>query len=150
MKKLIILVSLLVSLSASAITFEITKLCEDEPFFEQEITVLNVTNVLEYTAYHLKDNLIPHQITENGILSILDTPTGYDAYEFISENHMRVYGWCYEIDGTQPNVIASEYQLDPETQSHLRWFYGYAEVVEGVWLHYCRPVHETKAPFICN
>lgn len=150
MKTTLFLSILLVSFSSFALTFEVTEICEDKPLVSAEIPVLTLTNVLEFSKYHLKNLAIPHTINENGISSILDTPVGYDAYEFVNYNHMRVYGWCYEVNGAQPNIVASEYLLDPETQDHIRWFYGYAEVVEGNWIYYCKPVYETRQAFACS
>ena len=149
MKTTLILTLLLTSLSSFALTFEVTELCEDKPHISEEIPVLTLTNVLDFTKYHLKNLAIPHTFNENGITSILDTPVGYDSYEFITNNHMRVYGWCYEVNGVQPSIVASEFMVDPESQDIIRWFYGYAEVVEGTWIHYCKPVYEMRMAFVC-
>lgn len=146
----LILIFSVISVSSFALTFEVTKLCDNEPLVREEIPVLTVTNVLDFSKYHLKNLAIPHRVNENGVSSILDTPVGYDAYEFVSYNHMRVYGWCYEVNGVQPNLVASQYLLDPESQDEIRWFYGYAEVVEGTWIHYCKPVYETRQAFACG
>ena len=107
MKNLLLIYCLIFSLPAAAITFEITDLCEDQPIIMQEIPIYTQTNVLNFTAYHLKNFQVPHQITENGILSIFDTKTGHDAYEFINENHMRIYGWCFEVDQVESAQLAS-------------------------------------------
>lgn len=149
MNKIIVLVTLFFCNATYGLVFEITKLCSNEPYLKQNVEIILPTNVLEFSTYMFNNYMIPHQVTENGVASILDTPTGYAAYEFVSESHMRVYGWCYEVNGRQPSVVAANYTIDPRCQDHVRWFYGYAEIVDGQWTTYCRPVYLDSNPFIC-
>lgn len=148
---LITIISALISIPKSfAIYFEVSNVCEDTPYLTAEVPVYTLTNVLEFTKYNLKNYAIPHLTSENGIVSILDTPVGLQSYEFISQNHIRIYGWCFEVDGEQSETLARNYTIDPEIQSSLRWFYGYSEVIEGVWIHNCRAITKVSNPQICS
>ncbi|MEE2671129.1 MAG: hypothetical protein VYA54_05435 [Bdellovibrionota bacterium] len=142
--------SLFNSSKSFAIYFEVTNVCKDTPYLQAEVPVYTLTNVLEFTKYNLKNYAIPHLNNENGIVSILDTPVGLQSYEFIAQNHIRIYGWCFEVDGEQSETFARDYTIDPEFQTSLRWFYGYSEVIEGVWIHNCRAVNKVSNPQICQ
>ncbi|MES2856974.1 MAG: hypothetical protein V4692_13990 [Bdellovibrionota bacterium] len=118
----------------------ITAPCSDAPLFQTEALG---TNVGEATIAALDANAIPYLGTSGGLNSILGTPVGTDAIEVISDTEMKVYGWCYSVDGVQPAAMPDQTPL--EGVSSIDWFYGSAHYLDGVWVSYC-DVSSKKTP----
>lgn len=61
--------------------------------------------------------------------------------EFVDATHLRVYGWCYQVDGKIPDVIAGEFTLT-SSQRKLLWYFAYAtfDTSLGQWTEGCKPV----------
>lgn len=150
MKKIIALTLLVLNTYAYSLEFSITDLCENKYVLNENIEILNESTAGDITLYMLKHYEIPHVGNIHSITSILNTQTGLDTYEVISDTEMKVYGWCYEIDGVQPDVLMSEVKIDPSVHKKMNWFYGYAHYVEGDWISYCTPVYTEKNEFICG
>ena len=74
--------------------------------------------------------------TREGIQSILQTPTSLDAVVFESDDVFRIHGWCYQVDGVEPGVMAGDFKLS-ESSRVIRWFFGYARYRGGNWEGYC-------------
>ena len=146
----LILAALILSLNLYAIEFSITKRCENQPALIENIEVLNSITVSELTHYVFKTFEIPFIGDERSINSILGTPTGTDAYEVMTDNEIKVYGWCFQVNGVQPDRFMNQIILDPTEQLHVNWFYGYAHYLNGVWITYCTPAYEQKSPFVCS
>jgi hypothetical protein len=151
MKNLITILTLLTLSSYSyAFEFTITDICEDKLVLNENIEILNDVSAGDLTIYMFDQYQIPYSGNIGSITSIFNTKTGLDSYEVISDSEMKVFGWCYEIDGVQPEVIMSEVIIDPTVHKNMNWFYGYAHYKEGIWLSYCTPVHKDKNDFICK
>lgn len=100
------------------------------PFDEKNATAGDATvNALQKWG-------VPYQGDVQGVQSILNTPTSLDAVEFESDDVFRVHGWCYQVDGVEPGVMAGEFKLSPTAQV-IRWFFGYARYRAGNWEGYC-------------
>lgn len=95
-------------------------------------------SVGELTTSILQDSELEFHGSESGIYSISNSPTGDDALEVLSDTRMRSYGWCYEVNGIQPQVMPNEFFLDEE-EVRLVWFWGYVEYDRGQWDSQCRP-----------
>jgi hypothetical protein len=151
MKNLIILIAccLFVS-SANAVVFQIKNLCEDTNYHYEEIEILDKTTAGHLTTYVLSNNEIDYIGNEHAINSILGTPVGLDAFEVLSDTSMRVYGWCYSVNGVDPDVLSSEVQILPHSESIITWYYGYAELLKDDWISYCNPVYKDPKSFVCN
>ena len=145
-----ILLILLTITQAHAIDFSITKLCENEPQLIENIEVLNTISVSDLTLYVFKNFEVPFIGDERSINSILNTPTGLDSYEVVSDTEMKVYGWCFQVNGVQPDRFMNQIMLDPTEQIHVNWFYGYAHYKNEQWIAYCTPAYEDKSPFVCS
>ncbi len=142
--------TLLISFSLHAIEFSIENLCTDTHFLDEDISIFLPSNVADITLYALEAFEVDFRGNEHGISSMLGTITGLESYEVIANNHMFVYGWCYEVDGEQPNVIMSEFDIDLQIHKRINWFYGYAELFDGQWLSYCTPLNKNPRNFICK
>lgn len=150
MKKLLLLVSLLFITKAFSVEFTITSVCEDKFSLKKEIQIESKTNIGELTLKVLNENKIPHIGSLSGINTMFNTPVDLDSYEIISDVEMKVYGWCYEVNGVQPDIIMSQYQLNKNSQVSINWFFGYAHYLNDEWITYCSPVYIEKNEFICK
>lgn len=97
-------------------------------------------SVGKVTVSILEQQKISYIGNEAGMNSILGTPTGEDAMVIVNDDTMRVYGWCYEVDGMQPDVMPDEFYF-PAQASNLRWFYAFSLYEKGEWRGYCLPAH---------
>jgi hypothetical protein len=80
--------------------------------------------------------------------SILNTPTGDDSLEVISNSEMRAYGWCYEVNGAQPAVMPDKAIL--KGGEHVRWFYAFSHYVAGKWVSVCEPAYTVQPAALCR
>ncbi len=101
------------------------------------VEVFTITTVGELTRYYLESNNIPHIAGEHGVNSIYNTPVGLETYEIISDYHMKVYGWCFAVDGLLGSTLMSQAIFDPQKNETISWYYGYAEYFKGEWIGYC-------------
>lgn len=154
MKKLI--PSLLLSLLAiapftvSAITYEVIGPCSDTPVHAGSFELADIgTSAGKASVMIFEQQKIPYQGDEAGFNSIINTPTGIDSIEVLSETKMRAYGWCYSIDGVEPNVMADKISFN-SNGSKLIWFYAYSTYDNGSWMDYCVPSYTVKAAQFCS
>ncbi len=145
-----IILLLILSLQAFAIRFSISELCTDSKYLDIEIPLNNESTVSKITLDSFLENNVEFIGDERSVNSIIGTPTGLDSYEVISDNEMRVYGWCFEVDGVQPDRFMNEIKIDPKINHHINWFFGSAHFKDGAWLTYCTPSYENRSPFICK
>jgi|SaaInlStandDraft_5_1057022.scaffolds.fasta_scaffold155906_2 hypothetical protein len=150
MKIISLIIITLFANNALALTFNIINLCDNSLYLSKKITVDLQTNIGEISIKTFNDNQIPYIGSIHGMNSILNTLTGTDAYEVLADNHMRVYGWCYEVNGIQPSILTSEYKITKNSNDNITWFYGYAELINNDWISYCTPVYSQPHPFVCQ
>jgi hypothetical protein len=141
MQKLVLILGFLYGAPSFAITFEIVGPCAAKPVYQGNHRASGVS-AGRATVDILDKYAVPYRGSEEGIHSILDTPVGDEAIEVINDEEMRVYGWCYEVDGRQPDKMPNEVMLQGE--EHLRWFYAFSHYKKGDWLTYCEPAHTAK------
>jgi len=147
--KILFLLSL--SLNTLATTVSVTNICEESLFMQEKIhTTIGLGTVSDYTLHAFQKSSIDFKGDEIAITSILNTQTGLDAYEVISDNEMKAYGWCFEVDGKQPNLFMNQIKIDPTQNSHINWFYGYAHYLNGEWITYCSPSNAERSAFVCK
>ncbi|MNT10524.1 hypothetical protein D3C72_1453590 [compost metagenome] len=94
-------------------------------------------------------NKIPYVGAAEGINSLLNSPTGMDSIEVVSDTEMRVYGWCYTVNGKQPKEMPHEIKFKSQDDK-LIWFYAYSTNKENKWTDYCSPAYWIKAPQFCG
>lgn len=153
------LISLLILLSAYitgmssstsfAITFAVVGPCSSSPQHKGSFKTDLSESVGKISIDIFDFNDIPYVGTENGMNSILNTPTDLDSMEVISETKMRAYGWCYSVNGEIPNVLPSAFFFKKQSD-HLVWFYAFSTYDSGTWLDYCVPSYTVKAPQFCH
>lgn len=146
-----ILTSLTLAFSSTtslAITFSVVGACSPDSQYKGSFKTDLSENVGKVSMDIFDFNQIPYIGTQDGMNSILNTPTGLDAAEVISDTKMRAYGWCYSINGEIPNVLPSEYFFKSQSD-HLVWFYAFSTYDKGDWLDYCVPSYTIKSPQFC-
>lgn len=146
---LIALIAIFLSAKTYAISFEVIGACSETPVYSgnYEINDLSI-NAGKASVAIFEQEKVPYIGNETGFNSILNTPTGIESIEVISETKMRAYGWCYSVNGVGPEVIAGEF-LFSSNNDKLSWFYAYSTYENGVWLDYCVPSYTIKAPQFC-
>lgn len=149
MLKYIVLCSLLTFSFAHATSFKVVGGCSDTPLFTSNITIDESINVGKLSVDLFEQENIPYFGSELTIMSIFETPFGAEAYEFLSPNHLRAHGWCYIVDGVEPGVYPSQFNVSKSTKS-ITWLYGFAEMIEGQWKTQCTPTYSVKPAFLCN
>ncbi len=92
---------------------------------------------------------VPYIGNESGFNSILNTPTGIDAIEVLSDTKMRAYGWCYSVNEIEPDVLAGDYFLNSKDDK-IVWFFAYSTYDRGQWIDYCVPSYKVKAAQFCS
>lgn len=137
-----------ISLSSFAVELKFIGPCQKEFIMRTQVSE-EYSNVGELTIETLKKFGIPFKGTYEGLSSAFETPTGDAALEVISNQEMRVYGWCYSIDGYSPEVYPHEAMIGPETKSVV-WHFGFARYYQGQWVTQCTPAHTVKPDFLCK
>lgn len=98
-----------------------------------------------HTVQILEANQIPYIGIENGIHSILNTPTGEKSMVIESNERMRVYGWCYHVDGIEPGEMPDKVYFKTQN-SKLKWFFAYTVYDKGNWIDFCTPAYLNPLP----
>lgn len=145
--KLLTSLLLFFSFQSFATKLVVRQRCGKDTAFEAEFQKLS--SVGEITKEIFEEYQIPHLGTAQGINSIFHSPTGNDAFEVINSNLMRGYGWCYKVDGYEPNVYPDKYPISSNTKEIL-WFFGYAEYKDGAWVTQCKPAFHTPNSSVCK
>jgi hypothetical protein len=135
-------------LLSHALTFEVVGPCQAKPVYSGAMAVEKPMSAGRATLEILNREGIPFVGSESGLNSILGTPTGLAAIEVLSEEELRAYGWCYEVDGRQPAEMPGELIL--RGTEHLRWFYAFSLSRRDVWVSYCEPAHTVKPETLCG
>lgn len=147
---IITLLAIFLSSKTYAISYEIIGACSDTPAYSGNYEIKDLaTNAGKTSVSIFEQENVPYSGNETGFNSILNTPTGIDSIEVISETKMRAYGWCYSVNGVEPKVVPEEFLFDSNADK-LVWFYAYSTYDNGVWLDYCVPSYTIKAPQFCQ
>ncbi len=146
---LLSILTLTISATSLAVTFSVVGPCSPDSEYKGSFKTDLSENVGKISMDIFDFNQIPYIGTQDGMNSILNTPTGLDSAEIISDTKMRAYGWCYSVNGEIPNVLPSEYFFKSQSD-HLVWFYAFSTYDKGAWLDYCVPSYTIKAPQFCQ
>lgn len=122
--------------------------CSEGPLYQQEINP-SFANVGAVTLHALNQSGLAFEGNERGIHSIQGTPIGLEAMEVISEQEMRAYGWCYEVDGIAPEEFPHQVAITADTKK-IRWYFAYAHFLNGEWIAQCAPAYKIKPRFLCG
>ncbi|MGZ3789499.1 MAG: DUF4430 domain-containing protein [Bacteriovorax sp.] len=142
--------SLLISINAHAISYEIIGPCSKDPVYSGHWSAIDLKKSAGEISQSIFDQQkIPYIGSSSGFSSILGTPTGDDAIEILSDTKMRAHGWCYSVNGKGPDVLAGDYFFN-SIDDKLVWFFGYSTYDNGEWVDYCVPSYNVKADQFCS
>lgn len=138
------------SFSSYSATFTVYGPCSPTPAYNGNIEVIDLKDSVGKISLNVfEDQKIPYIGNESGFSSILNTPTGIDAIEVLSDTKMRAYGWCYSVNAIGPDVLAGDYFLNSKDDK-IVWFFGYSTYDQGQWIDYCVPSYKIKAAQFCS
>ena len=118
--------------SAQAIHFQITDQ-NGQSLFKTQWSVQTPTNIGDVTIEIFNKFQIPFSGSKYGISQI--NGKGQDI-EVISDNEMKAYGWCFEVDGLIPETMPDQTALESNSVE-IEWFYAYAHYKDGNWIGQC-------------
>lgn len=136
-------------MQSQALTWKVFGACSSSPVQQGEVTADISKSVGAITVDIFNQNKIPFVGAAEGMNSILNTPIGMDAMEIVSQTEMRVYGWCYSVNGKQPLQMPHEIKFQKQTDE-LIWYYAYSTNNKGEWTDYCSPAYWIKAIQFCG
>ncbi len=149
MKYILFAFSLTMSIQSQALTWKVFGACSNSPVQQGEVIADISKSVGAITVDIFNKNKIPFIGAAEGMNSILNTPLGMDAIEVVSDTEMRVYGWCYSVNGKDPLQMPHEIKFQKQTDE-LIWYYAYSTNAKGQWADYCSPAYWTKAIQFCG
>ena len=149
MKYFLFTLSLIVSAHSQALTWKVFGACTNKPVQQGEIAADLSKSVGAITVEIFNQNKIPFVGAAEGMNSILNTPIGLDAMEIVSQTEMRVYGWCYSVNGKDPVQMPHEIKFKNQSDE-LIWYYAYSTNNKGEWTDYCSPAYWIKAIQFCG
>ena len=127
------------SATVRASVIKVIGACDEKPQFVSENIVHDEKMTLgDLTILVFEKHKIPFRGSREGIAMIFNSPTGDDAVEKVSENEMRFYGWCVQVDGYEPGDMPDQVYLK-NLDSKITWFYAYAACKDGLWTEICVP-----------
>jgi hypothetical protein len=82
-------------------------------------------------------------LAAKNILSFHADASGVDSIngvgnetETVSSREEKAYGWCYKVNGKDPNKTPDEVRFTANGDT-LEWYYAYADNFDGNWLGMC-------------
>ena len=144
MKTIIIL---FLSLTSQAGTLNIIGPCDKSPVISHEFSLESEVSVGKLSVDSFESLNVPYIGSELGMNSIINTPTGMDAMEIISDSEMMAYGWCYSVNGFEPGEYPNKVYV--KNDDSVIWWFGYAHYKDGQWITQCTPSYERRSPQFC-
>ena len=135
--------------SYAQIQFKIIGACSKEPILNEKVSMHNANNVGAFTIERLIKNNLEHIGDQQKLESIDSSPVGEKALEIINRKEMRAYGWCFYVNGEQPEVYPHKIKMNPNINS-VTWVFAYAYYKDGEWLSMCEHSWKIKPPFLCE
>lgn len=146
---LIVFGVLFICQSLFAVQVKVQDPCSSSLWLDSEVNVTPGTSVGHLTVSQLEQKSIPFEGVPEGIHSIRRTVTGADAMEILSETEIRAYGWCFYVNGAEPDDFPHQIEIrNPDDV--IYWFFAYAESKDGIWVNTCVPTHQTRPQYICG
>ena len=123
--------------------------CAENTWLNVTLSTVIGSSVGSVTVEALTNLGVPFQGSEQGIRSIRNTVTGDDAMEVISDREMRAYGWCYRLNGVEPDLFPDQVFVQSDADV-IYWFFGFAHYKDGKWVTYCTPTQTIRPTYICS
>lgn len=140
----------IISCNVYAITYEVIGPCSATPAYSGTYALSDLKESVGKVSVAIFDRQqIPYNGNSDGFSSILNTPTGRESIEVISDTKMRAHGWCYSVNGIGPDVLAGDYFFTSDADKVV-WFFGYSTYDHGQWTDYCVPSYTVHAAQFCT
>lgn len=143
------ILALLLSKPLLAVQLTIQNPCSLEPWLQHEAKGMVGLSVGQITTQILESLQEPFVGSEAGLNSIRAIPMPDKVLEVLSDEEMRAYGWCYQVDGIEPALMPDQFTVTKESTS-IYWFLAYAEYSKGTWISMCVPTHQSRPASICR
>lgn len=78
-------------------------------------------------------NSIPFRGDDQTVSEIFGIGT---RVESVSEDEMKVYGWCFTVNGQMPGATMDQVPVT-NPNAEIVWFYAYALAYKGSWVGMC-------------
>lgn len=140
--------TLLFSWLSLAGTFELVGPCSETPVLTDTYSISESSSVGNTSVAFFEKHKIPYIGSELGFQSILNTPTDKAAIEWLGPKELRAYGWCYEVDGFQPEVMPNDLLLTGKEK--VKWFFAFSHYRDGIFLSQCEPSFKVKSKKFCQ
>lgn len=136
--------------SCCAASISVIGPCSEKPVFEREFEVTGSSSSAGGISVRIfEESGLPYAGDADGFNSIMGSPSGAQAIEFVSVGKMRVYGWCFSVSGVLPEVMPGAFYLKSDAD-RLIWFYAFSTYENGLWTDTCVPSYTIKAPQFCG
>lgn len=149
MKNLTLLCLSILSFNLNAANIQIIGPCSEKPLINKTIPSLNQESIGSFTVRFLAQNKIPYAGSDAGMSSIFNTPVGDEALEVISDTKMRAYGWCFNLNGINPDKMP-DVVFFTSNNDQLTWYYAFSTYDSGKWVDYCVPAYTVKSSQFCH
>lgn len=143
-----ILISLAPSL-ATAATLVVEAPCDVTPWLATTVSPAFGQSVGALTITALDREGVPYVGSAGGIASIRNTVSGDQAIGVLSDTEMRAYGWCFSLNGEEPDLMPDDVIVADE-HDEIRWYFGFAQYRDGAWISYCTRTSVVRPAYICG
>jgi hypothetical protein len=92
----------------------------------------DATNVGALTLQQLEASGLDWAGTETSIQRI----GGLESKVEFVDGELRIWGWCFSVDGTVPDTTPDQTEIRPEHRM-IVWFWGWASQRNGEWTAMC-------------
>ena len=145
-----IIAALLLACSVSqAVTFKVVGPCDSKPLYATQAPVDLTKSAGQISRDLFNAQGIPFAEGTGGFESILGTPKANEATEVISKNVIRAYGWCYQVNGKIPDVMADDLALTSQNDEVI-WYFASTTLEKGEWKNFCEPSYLSKPARFCG
>ena len=150
MKTLILFLLLSFSLNSQAVYWKVYGPCDEKPVHQGQVIADLEKSVGAISIQVFDANKIPYIGSDEGLNSVINTPTDLNSIEVVSDRELRAYGWCYSINGQNPSQMPHELKFSAQSDE-LIWFYAYSTNKDNKWMDdYCTPAYLIKAKQFCE
>lgn len=134
---------------AYGIRFVVQDPCAAAPWLDTEAEGSVGHSLGAVTVATLERESVPFLGNDHGINAIKGTIVGDQALEIVSDNEMRAYGWCFQLNGREPNLYAHQVYIGTDADV-VYWYFGFAHFLDGTWISNCTPTHIAIPEHICG
>jgi len=149
MKLCLFLISMSFTLPAQALNWKLFGACDNHPLLAGQFEADLSKSVGQLSVELFEREGIAYVGSAEGMNSILKSPTGLEAIEVVSDREMRVYGWCFAVNGRSPKLMPHQVFLQKQSDTVV-WYQAYSTNKDNEWVDYCTPAYWQKPAQLCS